>query len=98
MTSYTKYHKKYSQDHKNKINRHRMRKYYYTTYGIPMDRGDLMSAFCDQRSHYVKLKKLTTIIQSLNPEIVNLIINHSNPSAGAPGDEQVHQPPLVGFQ
>ena len=81
MTSYTKYHKKYSQDNKNKINKHRMRKYYHSNYGIPLDRGDLIVDFLVNRSHYVKLKKLTSIIQNLNPEIVKLIITLSPTSA-----------------
>ena len=75
MTSYTKYHKKYSIVHKDKINEHRKKIYYLKQYGIPVERyDDFIDDFHAHRNMYLKLKN---IVRRLNPELVRLLINQT---------------------
>ena len=72
MTSYTKYHKKYSIVHKDKINEHRKKTYYLKQYGIPVERyDDFIDDFLAHRNMYLKLKH---IVRRLNPELVRLLM------------------------
>ncbi len=80
-SAYTKYHKKYHHENKNKINQYRMRKYYQTTYGIPVERGDLLSAFYEHKPFYLKLKHIAQQLRVMNPELVELIMSSAKSDA-----------------
>ena len=74
MSTYTKHHRKYLETHKDRINSHRRKRYFNRQYGIPIEKyEEFISDFNTNRLDYIRFSKL---IQKLNPELVQLIIEH----------------------
>ena len=73
MSTYTKYHRKYQQSHKSKINAYKQKYYYYRRYGIPLDKYDeYIHVFNDNRQEYIKLAKMLSL---LDATLLRVIIN-----------------------
>ena len=72
MSSYTKYHKKYSEKHKDRINEHRVRNYHRKKYGIPPEQFDeYITDFRAHKSDYLKLVRLS---KKLNTDLVRMML------------------------
>ena len=80
-TTYTKYHKKYHQKNREKLKRDRMKRYYLANYGIPLDRGDLLSAFFEHKPLYLKLRHVAQRFPLLHPELIQRIVSHAKVDA-----------------
>ena len=72
MSSYTKYHKKYREQHKDKINAYKKKKYHEQKHGIPLDMYDTY-AIEPHRKYYIKFNKM---LSELNVELLRVMINN----------------------
>ena len=70
MSSYTKHHKKYAEDNRDRINRYKSEKYYEKKYGIPLAMND---SYSRNRKYYAKLMR---DLKKLDVEVIKCMLRH----------------------
>tara|TARA_B110000196_G_C20812330_1_gene505306 strand:+ start:269 stop:508 length:240 start_codon:yes stop_codon:yes gene_type:complete len=74
MSSYTKYHKAYSEKHKDKLNEKRVMNYHRKKYGIPAESFDeYITDFRANKRDYLTLVRLS---KKLNTELVRIMLSN----------------------